>query len=195
MNRAPAPVQDEVLSIDGDGWLVGPRVQKIAIHDSWHSGPMSAGKPLGIVAHYTATNAGTAINMAKRRTHVFGTDPDDRAASWHITIETDGSIIVMMRAHQRAWHAGSDTAKPIPGIGNANANTVGIELVGFGTEFPPAQVDAACKVWRALVRRYTIPRQFAMISHQSIDPTRREDPGPLWMNTYAKQVLDFAYAV
>lgn len=195
MNRTP-PVtgQADELAIDGGGWLVGARVQKIEMHDSWHGGTMAAGKPLGIVAHYSATNPGTAVNMAKRRARMFGEDPDDRLASWHITIETDGSIVVMIRAHQRAWHAGSLTAQPIPELGSANANTVGIELVGFGKQFPPAQVDAACRVWRALVRRYGIARKHAMITHQSIDPTRREDPGPVWMAQHAEHVLEHAYA-
>jgi hypothetical protein len=195
MNRnPPVVVQAEELSIDAAGWPVGPRVQRLEMDDSWHGGTMAAGKPLGIVAHYSATDAGTAVNMAKRRQRMFGEDPDDRLASWHLSIETDGSIVVMVRTHHRAWHAGSATAQPIPGIGSANANTVGIELIGFGKQFPDAQVEAACKVWRALVRRYGIKREHAMITHQSIDPTRRQDPGPVWMAQHAQKVLDFAFA-
>ena len=92
-----------------------------------------------------------------------------------------------------AWHAGSPTAQPVPGLGNANAHTVGIELVGSGKVFPSAQVNAAAQVWSALVRAYNIPRALAMITHQSIDPTRRDDPGPVWMGVHAAGVLDFAY--
>lgn len=191
-NPLPSGPSDE-LCVDDAGWLVGPGVERIEMHQSWHGGTMSAGKPLGIVAHYSATNAGTAVAMARRRARMFGEDPSDRLASWHITIEVDGSIVVMLRAHRRAWHAGSATAKPIPGIGEANANTVGIELVGFGKEFPAAQVEAAGRVWRALVRRYEIPRKHAMITHQSIDPERRSDPGPVWMGHHAERVLDIAF--
>jgi len=180
------------LTVAGD-WLVGPNVQRIETHDSWYGGAMASGKPLGIVAHYTATATGTAVNMAKRRARQFGQDPDDRLASWHITVETDGSIVVMIPLSRSAWHAGSSTAKPVPGLGNANANTVGIELVGFGKEFLPAQVTAASQVWRALIKHYGILREHAMITHQSIDPTRREDPGPLWMTQHAANVLDFCY--
>lgn len=178
-----------------DSWLVGPDVTRIDAHESWYGGPLATGKPLGVVAHYTATNAGTAINMATRRARQFGQDPDDRLASWHITIETDGSIVVMIPMNHTAWHAGSPTAKLVPGLGNgnANANTVGIELVGFGKEFSPAQVTAASQVWRALVKHYGIAREFAMITHHSIDPTQREDPGPVWMSQHADNVLDFAY--
>jgi hypothetical protein len=187
----PAGPSDE-LSI-ADDWLVGPNVTRIDTHESWFGGSLAGGKPSGIVAHYSATNAGTAINMAKRRTRKYGEDPDDRLASWHITVETDGSIVVMIPLSRVAWHAGSNTAQPVPGLGTANAHTVGIELVGFGKEFPPAQVTAASKVWRALIKHYGIAREHAMISHQSIDPTRREDPGPVWMNQHAQTVLDFCY--
>lgn len=194
VNRNPPPSgQPDALSVDDAGWLVGPGVERIETHQSWHGGTMSAGKPLGIVAHYSATSAGTSLAMARRRARMFGDEPSDRLASWHITIDTDGSIVVMIRAHRRAWHAGSTTAKPIPGIGDANANTVGIELVGFGKEFPAAQVEAAGRVWRALVRRYGIQRKFAMITHQSIDPSRRSDPGPVWMGQHAEDVLDIAF--
>jgi N-acetyl-anhydromuramyl-L-alanine amidase AmpD len=71
--------------------------------------------------------------------------------------------------------------------------TVGIELVGFGKVFTTAQVNTAARVWRALVSHYAIPRDLAMITHESIDPTRRDDPGPVWMGQHAANVLDFAY--
>jgi N-acetylmuramoyl-L-alanine amidase len=164
------------------------------IHQSWFGGPLAAGKPLAIVAHYTATDPGTGVNMATRRQRQFGADPDDRAASWHVTIETDGSVIQMIPLDHVAWHAGSDTAKPIPGVGWANSNTVGIELVGYGKSFPEAQVTAACRVWREIVQMYGIPRAHAMVTHQSIDPTRREDPGPVWLAQHATRVLNAAYA-
>lgn len=180
------------LAVAAD-WLVGPHVQRIDAHHSWFGGGMAAGKPLGIVAHYTDTDPGTAVAMARRRARPFGEDPDDRLASWHITVDTDGSIVVMIPLNRVAWHAGSSTALPVPGIGNANANMVGIELVGYGKVFPPAQVAAASNVWRAVVRHYGIAREHAMVTHQSIDPTRRDDPGPVWMNQYAAGVLDFCY--
>ena len=174
-------------------WLVGPSVQRIDADPSWFEGPLDGGEPAGIVAHFTDTDPGTAVNMAKRRARKYGIDADDRLASWHITIETDGSIVVMIPLDHRAWHAGSPSAQPVPGLGGANAHTIGIELVGFGKVFTAAQVNAAAHVWRAVVRRYAIARDFAMITHQSIDPTRRDDPGPVWMGQHAAAVLDFAY--
>ena len=144
------------------------------------------------MAHYTATDPGTAVAMAKNRQRAR--TPADRAASWHLTIDADGSVVQMITLNRVAWHAGSDTAKPIPGVGSANNNSIGIELVGRGDVFPSSQVAAACKVWRAIVRAYGIQREHAMITHQSIDPTRRSDPGPVWTSQHAGMVLDFAYA-
>jgi hypothetical protein len=190
-NPLPQPSAGEVC-VEAN-WLCGPRVQRIPADASWFGGTLSGGKPSGIVAHFTDTDPGTAINMAKRRAHKFGSDPDDRLASWHITVETDGSLVTMIPLDHQAWHAGSPSALPVPGLGGANAHTIGIELVGFGKVFPQAQVDAAAQVWRALVRAYAIAREFAMITHQSIDPTRRDDPGPVWMGQHAAAVLDFAY--
>jgi len=40
---------------------------------------------------------------------------------------------------------------------------------------------AAERVARALVERYDIPRYMMEIGHQTIDPSRRTDPGPLWI--------------
>lgn len=190
-NPAPQPGPDEVRV--HSQWLVGPAVHRIDADPSWFGGPLDGGAPGGIVAHFTDTNPGTAVNMAKRRARQFGIDPGDRLASWHITIDTDGSIVMMIPLDHRAWHAGSPTARPVPGLGAANAHTVGIELVGFGKVFTPAQVSAAAQVWRAIVRHYAIPREFSMITHESIDPTRRDDPGPVWMGNHAADVLDFAY--
>lgn len=176
-----------------DHWLVGPGVTRIEAHRSWFGGSLGSGRPIGIVAHYTDTDPGTAVAMAQRRARLFGEDARDRLASWHLTIETDGSIVQMVPLNRMAWHAGSATARPLPGFGSANANTVGIELVGHGNEFPPAQVAAAASAWRALVRHYGIAREHAMITHQSIDPTRRSDPGPVWMAAHAPAVLAAAY--
>jgi hypothetical protein len=183
-----APAELDVV----DHWLTGPGVTQIAAHPSWYGG--ARGQPRGIVAHYTATDVGTGIDMAQRRARRFGQDPDDRMASWHITIETDGSVIAMVPLDHVAWHAASATARAVPGLGPANPTTIGIELVGHGKAFPSAQVDSAGRVWRALVRHYGIAREHAMITHQSIDPSRRSDPGPVWMGDAARGVLARAYA-
>lgn len=172
-----------------DHWLTGSSVTRIAAHPSWYGA--ARGNPQGIVAHYTATDGGTGISMARRRSQ--SRRPDDPTTSWHLTIEADGSIIAMVPLDRIAWHAGSATARAVPVLGRANDATIGIELVGHGDVFPVAQVEAAGRVWRALIRHYGIAREHAMITHQSIDPSRREDPGPVWMSEHALGVLARAY--
>lgn len=172
--------------------LSGPGVTLIEAHPSWYGSLLTGGQPRGIVAHYTATDPGTARNMAKRRVQPLA--PGDRVASWHLTIETDGSIVQMVPLDRAAWHAGSDTALPVLGLGTANYHTVGIELVGHGKEFPAAQVEAAKRLWRVLVQTYGIEHKFAMLEHSKIDPARRSDPGPRWMGEHAAGVLAVAYA-
>lgn len=182
------------LSVDAEGWLVGLDVVKAPIDPSWYYKRLktSSGWPAAIVWHYTATDPGTAAAMARNRQRPL--NPDDRMASWHISIETDGRIWQMIPLTGGAWHAGGETAKPIPGVGSANSHATGVELVGHGESFTPAQVAAAARVTRAIVRRCGIPRALAMISHQSLDPTRRRDPGPVWLGKHAPGVLDAAYA-
>jgi hypothetical protein len=182
----PNGITDEVLD----------EANFIRAHDTWVGGWLktASSRPLGIVVHTTDTNPGTAINMAKRRARPFGEGKNDRLASWHVTIETDGSIVQMVRLDMCAWHAGSTTAKKLD-FGWANYTTIGIELVSPDDKnFPPAQVEAAKRVWRAIIKAYNIPRDRAMIPHASIDPARRADPGPEWMTVHAPEVLDYAFA-
>jgi hypothetical protein len=177
-----------------DGWLIGEGVTQIRSHSSWYGGALAGGKPGGVVCHVSATKPGTAINMAKRRARPFGLDKNDRLASWHASVETDGALVQQVPFTHCAWHAGSDTATPIPGLGWANRHTNGIELIGFERgPFPNAQVAGYARLLRALVQAYGIPREFAMVSHSSIDPKRRSDPGKLWMTKYAERCVAYAY--
>lgn len=178
------------LHVNESGWLEGDGVTRIETHPSWFYTRLSTptGNPLAIVAHASATAPGTAINMARRRT-VWRTKTD-RAASWHISIEADGSVIQMASAEVGCWHA----IGQIKGAGPANRVSVGIELIGYEKgPWPPEQVDGARRVWRALVQSYGIKRRLAMIPHAVIDPKRRSDPGKPWMLGYAESVLDYAY--
>jgi N-acetyl-anhydromuramyl-L-alanine amidase AmpD len=200
----PPPAHERLEIIDG--WLVGDGVQRVEMHASWRYSWLSTPlhEPLAIVAHYTATDPGTALGMAKRRQRPwsefaaeFRKDYPGKPVpqnSWHASIEAGGGIVQMAPFTAGCWHVGSPTAKQIPGVGWGNRTATGIELVGWGKVFPPAQVEAACHVWRALRRAYGIPREHAMITHQSIDPTRRDDPGPVWMKQHAPGVLAYAYA-
>lgn len=163
------------------------------IHPSWYYNALTTAdkKPKAIVAHYSATKYGTAANMAKARSKQR--QPEDRAASWHVSIEGDGTIVQMAPFTKGCWHAGGASCKPIPGHGKPNLCSVGIELIGFGDSFPEAQVRSACMVWRALCFYYAIERKDAMYQHSQLDPKRRKDPGPVWMKQHAEKVLDYAF--
>ena len=172
-----------------DGWLYGDGVLRLAADPSWFGDDMPAG-PLAIVAHYTATLPGTAITMATRR--IVRRRANDRAASWHVTIAADGTIIQMISFAAQAWHCARGIV-PVNGGTRPNACAIGIELEGHGQIFPERQVEAACRVWRALVNAYDISRALAMLAHSRFDPERRSDPGPVWMNEHAAHVLNYAF--
>lgn len=175
------------LQIDNKGWLKGFKVTRIPAHPSWYYKTLDSKTPLGIVAHYTATKAGTGVPMAKRR--VKPIQAGQREASWHVTVERDGSIIQMIPFLSGAWHV----AKGNVGGFSTNKATIGIELVGDGKSFTPAQVNSAKLVWRALVKTYGINRDLAMLHHSQFDPQRRKDPGPVWVAKHQEDVLRYAF--
>lgn len=175
--------------------LVGSPAEIIPAHYSWFGDKLAGGRPSAIVWHFTDTGPGTARSMARRRARPYG-QPDDPKVptSWHATVDTDGTIVQMVPFDHLANHAGGPGSLPIPGLGTANTHAVGIELVGFGDSFSVAQVMSACLVARALVQAYAIPRVYAMLQHSELNPTHRDDPGPVWMAKHAQRVVDFAFA-
>lgn len=179
------------MSVDDQGWLSGTGVTIARADDSWSYSRLRTptGKPTTIVAHYTATNHGSGMNMAKRRMRPYR-QGIDRPASWHVTVEGDGEVIQMISMLRGAWHAGG--GQPLDGV-SPNRISVGIELVGHGDHFPEAQVEAACRVWKAIVDWAGIFRDRAMVEHSALDPRRRSDPGRVWMGQHAERVLDYAY--
>ena len=191
----PAPFPDEwqllaPLHVNEDGWLEGEGVVKISIDPSWYYPKLSTphGDPLAIVAHVSATNLGTGPAMARNRAHKR--TPDQRAASWHASVEVD-SIVQMAPFEVGCWHAAGN----IKGVGPANRTAVGIEIVGWEKgPFPEGQVQQAARLWRAIVQSYGIKREHAMVPHAIIDPDRRSDPGKIWMSQHATRVLDYAFA-
>ncbi|ACY18210.1 N-acetylmuramoyl-L-alanine amidase [Haliangium ochraceum] len=187
-----AVLEREAFALEmAGGWLSGPGVVHLRAHASWFGAAMPAG-PLAIMAHYTATDPGTARAMAERR--VRERTSQNRPASWHITIDHEGTIWQMVAASACAWHCARGKVDGPSGKKlSINQAVVGIELEGHGEEFTAAQIEAACRVWRALVRTYAIPDHLAMLEHSRYDPGRRVDPGPVWMKQHAQRVLAFAF--
>ena len=177
------------LHINEAGWLEGDGVVTIPSDPSWYYSKLSTptGDPRAIVCHVSATKLGTGVTMAKNRARKR--TKDDRAASWHASVE-ESSIVQMAPFEVGCWHAiGS-----IKGVGPANRTSVGIEIVGYEKgPFPDDQVMQAARLWRALAQSSGIPRALAMVPHAVIDPDRRSDPGKVWMTGHANTVLDYAY--
>lgn len=200
--RAPEPPFPS-KAFDDQGWLqpnyCTVSVNVIPSRAGWYYRKLDtkSGWPTGIVAHYTATDPGTAIPMAERRRDherkEFADEHGHMPGSWHFTVAQSGLVIQQLSIRQGAFHAGSPTARRTP-VGWANHTCVGIELEGHGDSFTDLQVKASCWLWSAIVERSGIERAHAMIGHSWIDPTRRHDPGPVWTERHAARVLEAAFA-
>jgi N-acetyl-anhydromuramyl-L-alanine amidase AmpD len=175
----------DALELDAEGFLVGDRVQLVpSVRSSALSTPQG---PIAIVWHYTATDHGTAPSLARRiRAYKRGVD---RAASWHVCIGYDGVLWQSVSCMRGAWHCAKGT---IQGH-RVNSCSVGIELEGHGTLFPTAQVRAAERLLRALVAAYPIEREHAGHGHVEFDPSRRSDPGPIFLEEILPPMLDRVY--
>lgn len=186
------------LQIDDDGWLVtAPGVITRMAHRSWYDWDERlktiSGKPVGMVWHFTDTKPGTAATMARAR--LVPRTKTDRDASWHITIETDGTIWQMVPFMRGAWHAGkgksyvgSGVARPV----SPNAALVGVEVVGFGKSYTDAQVKSAGVLVAALAERYGWDSRACSHEHRDFDPVRRDDMGPPWTDKHLPTVLQAA---
>jgi len=80
-------------------------------------------------------------------------------------------------------------AGPDPKYEIEATRAVRIEGVWFD-DFPPAQREAAQRLLGALVLKYRWSRDVSQYGHLMFDPTRKEDPGPLWLGTYLPTLLD-----
>lgn len=187
------------ITVDANGWLQGAGVAHVPIHKSYCYQHLTTKnlKPGGVVWHTSDTNAGTAMNMAKRRVRPY--DPSDkslRQSSWHISIEQQEDLIVqMLPLTNGAFHAASETARMIKGLGWANHTTASIELISPDDKaFPRVQVLNAARVLEAITTWSGMDRKFAGITHAEIDPSRRSDPGKVWMINHMDNVLEYAYS-
>lgn len=59
--------------------------------------------------------------------------------------------------------------------------------------FTERQVGAAIRVVAALAHRYGLTRDAFTLTHHAIDPTRREDPGDLWIRVHLPKILDAVF--
>ena len=64
---------------------------------------------------------------------------------------------------------------------------------GLFDTFTPAQEASATALLRALAARYGWTREVSAYGHVEFDPTRREDPGPIWRHSILPRVLDAVF--
>jgi N-acetyl-anhydromuramyl-L-alanine amidase AmpD len=60
-------------------------------------------------------------------------------------------------------------------------------------DYPTAQREAAKRLLQALALKFKWSRDVSGYGHVHFDPTRKEDPGPLWLDNYLPAVLDGVY--
>lgn len=136
--------------------------------------------PVGIIIHYVSARY-TAPDSPY--------DPDEIIAilreyglGYHDLIARDGTVIELVPAPLRAWHAG---VSEWHGRGDCNSWTLGIALAGMYDEpFTDAQYDALAQRTGQYVGRFPIrPENIAGHEHVAPDSVRGEgdgksDPGP-----------------
>lgn len=178
-----------MFTVDYGGYLhpVSPDAPELIIracHPSrYHSGyamPSLDHGPEAIIAHYTATAAGTALAMANKRRDSRLRRPLLRLSSWHVTIPVSGWNVVQMIPFDRgAYHAGVD---------KWNRCAVGIEFEGWG-EYSPSQMELAKLVYAAIIEHYDIPMSKALMGHSDVKPGN-SDPGPEFYDRVAPAIRD-----
>lgn len=117
----------------------------------------------GIVVHTTGGRRGQlkpkfkassrALNLARYQANT------KREVSWHLTIDTDGTVVQSADTSWLCWHAG-----------HVNARTVGIELVQDldGTVYED-QLAAAVRVIDVLCRELGVPRRVPVRDGEPFD--------------------------
>lgn len=124
----------------------------------------------GVILHHTGSNS-------LQGTLSWFKDPSSKVSA-HYVIGRKGNVFQMVKDKDKAWHAGASVIK---GVRNANAVTIGIELVGNGvTPFTAPQYKAVSHLCRNLKKRYKI-RDNSWIkghAHVAVPKGRKTDPSP-----------------
>jgi N-acetyl-anhydromuramyl-L-alanine amidase AmpD len=243
------------MKVDDTGWLEAnasglPPIVRVP---SVRTSPLLDKFPHGIVWHWTGGHS-RSTTYAKALADEIRTfnRQSDRAASWHVAIAKDGTLIQSVPFNLGSWHVGRPGrigAKPVRSEGggwdptswvggklvaNVNSVTIGVELVNAGRlekvgdkfycwpfwlhtdnhgagpdpkyeidsaravqtgaqwhdDYPQLQREAAQRLLTALVIKYKWTREVCGYGHVMFDPSRKEDPGPLWLDTYLPALLD-----
>ena len=106
--------------------------------------------------------------------------------SAHVLILRSGEVIQFVNFNDRAWHAGRSSY-----LGKAECNdySIGIELEGSDDlPFEEAQYQALAQVIVALQQEYPAIQQH-LTGHSDIAPGRKTDPGPYFIWSHLRDLI------
>ena len=126
-----------------------------------------------LILHYTGMKTGGAALERMRNA--------EAKVSAHYMVEEDGRIFQLVDEDKRAWHAGVSEWQ---GESNINSNSIGIEIVNRGhdwpnedgslAEFPDVQINAVIALSKGIISRHGA---LTILAHSDIAPARKIDPG------------------
>jgi N-acetylmuramoyl-L-alanine amidase len=126
-----------------------------------------------LMLHYTGMQSAQAAIDRLR-------DPAAKVSS-HYVVDEDGTVFLLVREEQRAFHAGLSYWR---GRRVLNDCSIGIEIVNPGHEwgyrpFPDAQMAAVRALCLGILARHAIPA-WHVVGHSDVAPNRKQDPGELF---------------
>jgi N-acetylmuramoyl-L-alanine amidase len=117
-----------------------------------------------VVIHHTGDNSlNGALNWL--------CSPQSKVSA-HLVIAKTGVVWQLVPFNLRAWHTGQSS---YDGRTDVNSFSIGIENVGYGDEWPEAQIQANIEVLDALYAAYRLEDT---VGHADVAPGRKVDPGP-----------------
>lgn len=128
----------------------------------------------GIVIHYIS--AGDTQPDARYDPDAIIDVLESYGFAYHDLICRDGTVIELVPAPMRAWHAGESEWHGRP---DCNSWMLGIALAGMHHDpFTDVQYDALAQRIGEYVTRYSSIRPGNIVGHEDVAPQRKIDPGP-----------------
>jgi N-acetyl-anhydromuramyl-L-alanine amidase AmpD len=140
------------------------------LHGSWH-----VGVPAVILGKHFPNVNYALIGLELENAGILLPDMAHRYYCWPYYGEP--AYPEARRKFATAYEVPSNRAKYVNGAGSFD-------------EFPPAQVEMATRVLRALVTAYGWPREACAFGHHDFDPVRKDDPGALWQQMIMPRILE-----